>query len=141
MLKCFTQYASKFGKLSSGLRIEKCIFIPIPKKANAKKIFKLPHNWTYHFQSNAQNFPSQTAVLELRTSKCFKLDVEKAEEPEIKLPTSIWIIEKAREFQKQNKTKHIDVCVIYYAKAFDCVDHNCGKFLKRWEFQTILSAF
>ena len=37
-----------------------------------------------------------------------------------------WIMEKAREFQK-----NIYFCFIYYAKAFDCVDHNtCGKFLK-----------
>ena len=29
-----------------------------------------------------------------------------------------------------------------YARAFDCVDHNkCGKFLKTWEYQTILPAF
>ena len=48
----------------------------------------------------------------------FKLDLEKAEEPEIKLPTSIWIIEEAREFQK-----NIYFC-FEYAKAFDCVDHN-----------------
>ena len=48
-----------------------------------------------------------------------KLDLEKAEEPEIKLPTSIWIFEKAREFQK-----NIYFCFIDYAKAFDCVDHN-----------------
>ena len=42
-----------------------------------------------------------------------------------------WIIEKAREFQK-----NIDFCFIDYAKAFDCVDHiNCGKFWKRWEYQ------
>ena len=35
-----------------------------------------------------------------------------------------WIIEKAREFQK-----NISFCFIDYAKAFDCVDHtNCGKF-------------
>ena len=34
--KCCTQYASKFGKLSSGHRIAKCVFIPIPKKGNAK---------------------------------------------------------------------------------------------------------
>ena len=41
-------------------------------------------------------------------------------EPEIKLPTSIrWIIEKAREFQK-----NIDFCFIDYAKTFDYVDHN-----------------
>ena len=50
----------------------------------------------------------------------FKLVLEKAEEPEIKLPTSIcWIMEKAREFQK-----NIYFCFIDYAKAFDCVDHN-----------------
>ena len=34
-----------------------------------------------------------------------------------------WIIKKAREFQE-----NIDVCFIDYAKAFDCVDHKCGKF-------------
>ena len=49
----------------------------------------------------------------------FKLDLEKAEEPEIKLSTSIGSIEKAREFQK-----NIYFCFIDYAKAFDCVDHN-----------------
>ena len=50
----------------------------------------------------------------------FKLVLEKAEEPEIKLPTSIhWIMEKAREFQK-----NIYICFMDYAKAFDGVDHN-----------------
>ena len=44
-----------------------------------------------------------------------------------------WIIEKAREFQKNTY-----FCFIDYAKATDCVDHNCGKFLKRWEYQTTL---
>ena len=53
----------------------------------------------------------------------FKLVLEKAEEPEIKLPTSAEFIEKAREFQK-----NIYFCFIDYAKAFDCVDHN-----KLWE--------
>ena len=46
----------------------------------------------------------------------FKLDSEKAEELEINIP---WIIEKAREFQK-----NIYFCFIDYSKAFDCVDHN-----------------
>ena len=41
------------------------------------------------------------------------------------------IIEKAKEFQK-------NICFIDYAKAFNCVDHNkCGKFWKRWEYQTL----
>ena len=47
-----------------------------------------------------------------------KLDLEKAEEPEIKLPTSAGM-EKARDFQKNIYFYFID-----YAKAFDCVDHN-----------------
>ena len=47
-----------------------------------------------------------------------------------------WIIEKAREFQK-----NIYFCFIDYAKVIDCVDQNkCGKFFKRWEQQTTLPA-
>ena len=49
----------------------------------------------------------------------FKLDLEKAEEPEIKLPTFTGSSKKAREFQK-----NIYFCFIEYAKAFACVDHN-----------------
>ena len=47
-----------------------------------------------------------------------------------------WIIEKAREFQK-----NIYFCFIDDAKAFVCVDHQKnGKFWKRWEHQTTLPA-
>ena len=49
----------------------------------------------------------------------FKLDLEKAEEPEIKLPASTGSLKKAKEFQR-----NIYFCFIDYAKAFDCVDHN-----------------
>ena len=48
----------------------------------------------------------------------FKLVLEKAEEPEIKLPTS------AGSSKKQEFQKNIYFCFIDYAKAFDCVDHN-----------------
>ena len=48
----------------------------------------------------------------------FKLDLEKAEEPEIKLQTTTGSLKK-QEFQK-----NIYFCFIDYAKAFDCVDHN-----------------
>ena len=43
-----------------------------------------------------------------------------------------WIMEKARKFQK-------NICFTDYAKAFVWITTNCGKFLKRWEYQTILS--
>ena len=53
----------------------------------------------------------------------FKLDLEKAEEPEVKLQTSVTSQKKTREFQK-----NIYFCFIDNTEAFDCVDHN-----KRWE--------
>ena len=49
----------------------------------------------------------------------YKLDLEKAEEPEIKLPTSVGSCKEQKEFQK-----NIYFCFTDYAKAFDCVDHN-----------------
>ena len=49
----------------------------------------------------------------------FKVDLEKEEEPEIKLPTSVRSQKKAREFQK-----YIYFCFVDYSKAFNCVDHN-----------------
>ena len=57
----------------------------------------------------------------------FKLDLEKAEEPEVKLPTS------AGSWKKQESSKKpIYFCFIDYAKAFDCVDHNkLWKILKK----------
>ena len=48
----------------------------------------------------------------------YKVDLEKAEEPEIKLPTSVGS-EKKQEFQKS-----IYFCFTDYTKAFNCVDHN-----------------
>ena len=56
----------------------------------------------------------------------YKLGLEKAEEPEIKLPTTTGSLKK-REFQK-----NIYFCFIDYAKAFDSVDHNkLWKILKK----------
>ena len=65
----------------------------------------------------------------------FSLDLEKAEEPEIKYIR--WIIEKAREFQK-----NIYFCFIDYVKAFDCVDHSkLWKILKEMVISDHLTCF
>ena len=53
----------------------------------------------------------------------FKLDLDKAEEPEIKLPTSVGLSKK-----QERSRKNIYFCFIYNAKGFDCVDHS-----KVWE--------
>ena len=47
------------------------------------------------------------------------------------ITTIHWIIEKAREFQK-----NIYFCFIDYAKVFVWITTNCGNFCKRWEYQT-----
>ena len=49
----------------------------------------------------------------------FKLDLEKAEETEIKMSTSVGSLKK-----QESSRKNIYFCFIDYAKAFDCVDHN-----------------
>ena len=65
----------------------------------------------------------------------FKVDLEKAEEPEIKLPTSIG------SSKKQAFQKNIYFCFIDYAKAFDCVDHNKPwKILKEMEIPDYLTC-
>ena len=61
-----------------------------------------------------------------------KLDLEKSEEPGIKLSTSVGSSKK-QEFQK-----NIYFCFIDYAKAFVLITTNRGKFFMRWEYQTPL---
>ena len=60
----------------------------------------------------------------------YKLDLEKAEKPEIKLPTST----------DQRKSKGIPEKHVFidYAKAFDCGSQQTEKFWRRWEYQTTL---
>ena len=66
----------------------------------------------------------------------YKLYLEKAEEPEIKLPNIFWIIEKARGFQK-----NIYFCFTDYTKTFDSVDHNkLWKILKEIEIPDHLTC-
>ena len=65
----------------------------------------------------------------------FKLVLGKAEEPEIKLPTS------AGSSKKQESSRKTSISALLTAKAFDCVDHNkLWKVLKEMEYQTTWPA-
>ena len=123
--KCCTQYASKLIKLSSGHRTGKgqCSFQSqrktMPKKAQTTTQLYLPHTlgkWCLKFSK--RGFSNMWTM----NFQMFKLVLEKAEEPEIKLPTSDGSLKK-QEFQK-----NIYFCFIDYAKAFDCVDY-----IKLWK--------
>ena len=66
-------------------------------------------------------------------SQIFKLVLEKAEEPEIKLPTSTRSSKKAREFQKKTSNSAL---LTTPKPSIMWITTNCGKFWKRWEYQT-----
>ena len=66
----------------------------------------------------------------------FKLDLEKAEEPEIKLPTSVG----SKKKQESSRKTSISALLIMPMPLTVWITTNCGKFLKRWEYQTTLPA-
>ena len=65
----------------------------------------------------------------------WKLVLQKAGEPEIKLSTSIGLSKK-----QESSGKNIYFSFIDYAKVFVWITTNCGKFFKRWEYQTAWPA-
>ena len=135
LLKCCTQHASKFGKL----RLEKVSFHYNPKESQRQRMFKLPHNCTHltQQQSNAQKvskpgFNSTWTV----NFQMFKLDLEKAEEPEIKLPTSVGPLKK----QESSRKTSISALLTMPKPLTVWITIHCGKFWKRWEYQTTWPA-
>ena len=121
LLRCCTQYASKFGKLSSGHRTGKGQFsFQSQRKAMPKNVQNTAQLHSSHtLAKNAQSSPSQASIAhEPRTSRCSSW-VRKGRGTRDQIANICWIIEKAREFQK-----NIYFCCIDYAKAFDCVNHN-----------------
>ena len=101
------------------------VFIPIPKKGNAKE---RSNYHTIAFISNARKV--MLKILQARLQQYVNRELpdvqagfRKGRGTRDQLANIPWIIEKAREFQK-----NIYFCFTDYAKAFDCVDHN-----KLWE--------
>ena len=92
-------------------------------------MFKLQHNCTYliRWQSNAQNFPNSASKFQM-----FKLDLENAVEPEIKLSTSVG------SPKKQESSRKISTSALVTPPKTLIVwnTENCGNFFKRWEYQT-----
>ena len=136
--KCCIQYASQFGELSSGHRTGKGVFIPIPKKDNAKECANY-HTITLISHSSKV----MLKILQARLQQYMdwelsdvQVDLEKGEEPEIKLPTS------AGSLKKQDSSRKISIsALLTMPKPLTMwIAINCGKFWKRWEYQTTWSA-
>ena len=81
---------------------KRSVFMPIPKKGNAKECSNYCTIALISHTSKVMLKILQARLQQYMNHELsdFKLDLEKAEESEIKLPTSCWIIKKARELQK-----------------------------------------
>ena len=132
LIQCCIQYASKFGNSAVATRLEKDNFHSNPKKSKAKEcsnyrtIALISHASKVMLkilQARHQQYVNRELPDELQAG------FRKGRGTRDQVANICWIIEKAREFQK-----NIYFCFIDYAKAFDCVDHNkLWKVLKRWE--------
>ena len=110
---------------------KRSVFIPVPKKGNAKEC---SNYCTIALISHASKVILQARLQQYVNCEIPDVQAEfrKGRGTRDQTASIHWIIEKTREFQKNTY-----FCFIDYAKAFDCVDHsNCGKFWKRWQYQT-----
>ena len=131
LLQCHRATArcsSELGKLSNGHRNGMSVFIPIPKRGNAKE----------YSNYNTITFISCTSKMILKILQGRLQQYVKCELPDVQagfgkdrgtkdqIANICWISEKAREFQK-----NINFCFIDYAKDFDSMDHNKLKISSR----------
>ena len=139
LLKCCTQSVSKLGKLSNGRRTGKGqFFIPIPKKDNAKEYS--------NYRTIVLIFHASKIMLKILQASLHQyvnwdlpdaqLDLEKTEEPEIKLPTSVWSWKKEESSRKTSTLALLTTpkpLIMWFTT-------NCRRFFKRWRYQTTLPA-
>ena len=127
--KCCTQYASKFGKLSSGHRSEKCWSSfqsqrkAMPKNARTTALLHSSHILAkQRSEFSKQGFNSTWTM----NFQMFKLNLEKAEEPETTLPTSV------RSLKRQESSRKTPIfALLTMPKPLAVwITTNCGKFLK-----------
>ena len=117
---------------------KRLVFIPISKKCSAKecsnycKIAFISGASKECSKFSKPGFNSMWTV----NFQMFKLDLEKAEEPEIKLPTSVGSL-KMRMTSRKTSTS---VLLTTLRSLTVWITTNCGKFFKRWDYQTIWHA-
>ena len=106
--------------------LEKVSLHSSPKERQCQKLFKLVHNRTHlkFLQARLQQYVNQ----ELPDVQA---GFRKGRGTRNQIANIHLIIKKAKEFQK-----NIYLCFIDYTKAFVWITANCGKFFKRWEYQT-----
>ena len=108
---------------------KRSVFIPIPKKGNVKECSNYHTIALISHASEVMLRILQARLQQYMNFQMFKLDLEKAEEPEIKLPTS------AGSWKKQESSRKTSIsALLTMPKPLTVwITTNCGKFFKRWE--------
>ena len=136
--KCCTQYASKFGKLSSGHRTGKGQFsFQSQRRAMPNNVQITAQLHSSHMLAKKCSKFSKLGFNSMWTEnfQMFELDLEKAEEPEIKLPIS------ARSLKKQESSRKTSIsALLTMPKPWLCGSKQTGKVWMRWEYQTTWPA-
>ena len=133
--KCHSQSASKFRKLSNGHRTGKGQFSfqslrkAIPKNAQTTTQLYSSHTLVKECSKFSKPGFSNTWTVNFQM---FKLDLEKAEETKIKLPISTGSSKK----QESSRKTSISALLTMPKPSTVWITINCGKFWRRWEYQT-----
>ena len=116
--------------------LEKVSFHSNPKEQQCQRMFKLLHNCTHLtlWQSNAQNSPSQDSTVHEPWNSDVQAGFRNGRGNRDQIANIHWVIEKAREFRKTSTSASL----IMLRPLTMWITINCGKFLKRWEYQTTL---
>ena len=138
LLKCCTQYASKFGKLSSGHRLEKVSFHPNPNKDNAKECSSY---CAIALISHASKVMLKILQARLQQYVNHELpDVQtgfrKGRGNRDQIANIHWIIKKQKSSRKTSTSALLTMPTLLTI----WITTNCGKLLKRWEYLTPLPA-
>ena len=137
--KCCAQYARKFGKLNSGHRTGKGQFsFQSQRKAMPKNVQTTAQIYSSHTLAKYCSKFSKPSFNSTWTMnfQIVKLDLEKAEEPEIKLQTSVGSLKKPESSRKTSTS-----ALLTMPKPLTVwITIHCGNFWKRWEDQTTWPA-
>ena len=122
LLKCCIQYVSNFGKPSNGHTTGKGQFSnQFQRRVMLKNVQSIVQLHSSHILARlcSKSFMLGFSSMWTKNFQMYKLGLEKAEEPEIKLPTFVGSWRK-----QENSRKKTYFCFINYDKAFECVYHN-----------------
>ena len=139
LLKFCTQYINKFEKLSSGHRTGKGQFsFQSQRRAMPKKVQTTIQLCLFHMLARQCSKPFKLGSNSTWTKnlQMYKLDLGKAEEQEVKLSTFPGSQKKQENFR--NTSTSASLTTLKPLTVW--IMTNCGKFFKRWEYQTTLLA-